>query len=61
MNNSKYLVIASTAAILAVGPTLGQDEEHSHGEPGAAKLGTVKFPTSCTPAAQAQSARLGNA
>lgn len=53
MNNRRYLVIAS-AAILAVGPTLGQDEEHSHGEPGATKLGTVKFPTSCTPAAQAQ-------
>ena len=54
MNNRKYLVIASAAAILAVGPTFGQDEKHSHGVPGAAKLGTVKFPTSCTPAAQPQ-------
>ena len=54
MNNRKYLVIASATAILAVGPTFGQDEKHSHGVPGAAKLGTVKFPTSCTPAAQPQ-------
>ncbi|WP_211461500.1 hypothetical protein [Collimonas silvisoli] len=54
MNNHKYLIIASAVAILAAGPALGHDEEHSHGEPGTAKLGTVKFPTSCTPAAQLQ-------
>jgi hypothetical protein len=48
------LVIASAIAMLLVGPALGLDEEHSHGEPGTAKLGTVKFQTSCSPAAQAQ-------
>lgn len=54
MNNRKYLVIATAAAFFATGPTFGQDEKHSHGVPGAAKLGTVKFPTSCAIAAQAQ-------
>ena len=57
MNNECH-VIASAVAIIAVSPALSHDEEHSHGEPGTAKLGTVKFPSSCTPAAQPQ---FGNA
>jgi len=57
MNNECH-VIASAVAIITVSPALSHDEEHSHREPGTAKLGTVKFPSSCTPAAQPQ---FGNA
>lgn len=50
----KQLISACLLAALASAPTLAQHENHAAAEPGGGKFGTVKFPTSCSPAAQVQ-------
>lgn len=52
--NSKHLISACVLAALAVGPAIAQHEEHAAAEPGGGKFGTVRFPTSCSPAAQVE-------
>ena len=49
--NLKQLVPACLLAVLALAPARAQHEEHAAVAPGGAKFGTVKFPTSCSPAA----------
>ncbi|WP_233888738.1 hypothetical protein [Paraburkholderia flagellata] len=50
----KQLISACVIAALAFAPALAQHEEHSAAQQGGGKFGTVKFPTSCSPAAQVQ-------
>lgn len=47
-------VVGMTLAMLVFCSAIAHDAEHAHGELDQATLGTVKFATSCTPAAQAQ-------
>lgn len=50
----KQLISACVIAALAAAPALGQHEEHAAAAPDGGKFGAVKFPTSCSPAAQVQ-------
>jgi hypothetical protein len=50
----KHLISACLLAVLATAPVFGQHEEHAAAAPGAGKFGTVRFPTSCSSAAQVQ-------
>ncbi|WP_241239122.1 hypothetical protein [Burkholderia stagnalis] len=50
----KQLTSACLLAALASAPALAQHEEHAAAEQAGAKFGAVKFPTSCSPAAQVQ-------
>src|SRR5881227_2144375 len=54
-----FLRIGMSMAILLVlvQPLLAQMEQHDHHADGIERLGTVKFPTSCAPAAQAKFTR----
>ena len=45
------------AIAFAISLLLAQMEQHDHHAEGIERLGTVKFPTSCTPAAQAKFTR----
>ncbi|MGF6652006.1 tetratricopeptide (TPR) repeat protein [Paraburkholderia youngii] len=50
----KQLITACLLAVLAFAPALAQHEEHPAAPPTGGKFGTVKFPTSCSLAAQSQ-------
>ncbi|WP_063890038.1 hypothetical protein [Burkholderia ubonensis] len=54
MMNHKQRISACVLAILAAAPVLAQHEDHVAGQPQGGKFGTVKFPTSCSAAAQVQ-------
>ena len=50
----RFPVLGAALAMLVLVTATAHDEEHAHGELDRATLGTIKFATSCTPAAQAQ-------
>ena len=52
--NRKHLFSACVLTALAAAPALAQTQDHVTMEMGGGKFGTVHFPTSCSPAAQAQ-------
>ena len=52
--NRKHLFTACVLTPLAAAPALAQQQDHLTKEMGGGKFGTVHFPTSCSPAAQAQ-------
>lgn len=51
---SRLLMLSAVNAAVMVAPAFGHDEQPGELKPVGEKLGTVRFPTSCTPAAQRQ-------